>query len=120
MAGQIESPFKHLLHSTTGIVFLGTPLRGTAHASATRYIIWIARFLGLKPSDTLTRDLDGNTGVLDDHLSRFSMMVRKLPLLQIRCFYELHTTQVLGFLRNRRISAYFEKLVRVPEHLITP
>lgn len=100
-ANQVVGPWKDLLLSTIGVVFLGSPLRGTPHAGAAKWIATIAGMLGHEPSSSLIEDLDGKSAVLDDLLYRFSLMANEDWLrLQVRCFFELHKTQVINFLRK--------------------
>jgi hypothetical protein len=88
-----------LLKSTVGVVFLGSPLRGTPYARAVQWIVLLAKFFGKSPSDTLVRDLVGDTGVLDDLIHRFSYLAKSPKhRFQVRCFFETQKSQVFKLL----------------------
>jgi hypothetical protein len=96
-ASQMEGVSLGVLQSTVGVIFLGTPIRGTKSASAIEWINFVSGILGKKPSNSLTRDLDGHSGVLNDHIHRFSAVIKqKKYALEIRCFFEQQKTRVLS------------------------
>ncbi|KAI9844522.1 MAG: hypothetical protein M1838_002149, partial [Thelocarpon superellum] len=111
-ASQMEARYKQLLRMTVGVIFLGSPLRGTPYASATKWLTMIAGILGRRPSETLIRDLNGQSGVLDDLLSRFASVAQQPWFrLQIRCFFEMKKTQVINAWRGSAFSRYSEILL---------
>lgn len=92
----MEGANLRVLQSTVGVVFLGTPIRGTKYASAIEWINLVSGLLDKKPSNSLTRDLDGHSPVLNDHIHRFSSLIRqKAYALDIRCFFEQQKTKIL-------------------------
>lgn len=60
------------------------------------------RLIGCDPSESLIQDLDGHSHVLDETLHRFSLMANEDWMrLQIRCFFELRKTSVIGYSDSR-------------------
>jgi hypothetical protein len=95
-AAQAENPYLGLLLSTVGVVFLATPLRGSRAAPAAQWRVVVAGIMGQQVSDTLVRDLDGKTGVLEHLVQIFAENVNASWLrLPIHCFYETQPTEIL-------------------------
>ena len=95
----------NVLKSTIGVVFLGTPLRGTATASIAEWVALIRSLMGKETSTTLLKSLRDKAGSLDVLIHDFAMIAIKHEL-QIRCFYETRTTQIVNAL-SRRIASIF-------------
>lgn len=83
-----------------GVMFLGSPLRrGPALTSLGRSAVALRSMWGREPSQQLRKDLESDTGVLQQLLEDFSATVIMKELrLQIWCFYELKRTRQIGFL----------------------
>lgn len=94
-ADSSASPYNAVLRLTVGVVFLGTPLRGSKAATAAKWRTYVAGILGKETSDSLIRDLDGKSGVLQDLVQKFAVLANshrlRLPAL---CFYECRTTEI--------------------------
>jgi hypothetical protein len=88
-AARSESQYRSILMSTVGIVFLATPLRGTRLASAVSWYLYGRGRVGFQVSDTLTKDLQENTGVLNELVRIFAENVHSSWLqLPGHCFFE--------------------------------
>ena len=107
------SPFKQLLLSVVGVIFLGTPFRGSLSARAIKWRLIVAGIMGKETSDRLMKDLEGNTGVLENLVQRFSeMAIQPWLQLPITCFYETQKSQILNAVLPRRIAS-FSKYTKV-------
>lgn len=101
-ASRDQSKYAYLLSSTTGVVFLGTPLRGTATASIAEWIVILRRLMGKETSGSLLQSLKSEASSLDTLIHDFSKMAIAHNF-QIRCFYETRRTQIVNAL-SRRIA----------------
>lgn len=101
-ASRDQIKYEHLLRSTIGVVFLGTPLRGTATASIAEWVAVIRGFMGKETSRTLLQSLKDKASSLDTLVHDFSKMAI-VHNFQIRCFYETRSTQIAHAL-SRRIA----------------
>ncbi|KND92397.1 Protein SERAC1, partial [Tolypocladium ophioglossoides CBS 100239] len=87
-----ERHIKQILHSTRGIVFLGTPHHGSGLAHWAKSL---ARALGLlkQTNPEILAVLKSDSEVLERIQNGFHTMIRsraqdRLPLIEITCFYE--------------------------------
>lgn len=118
--------YSDLLRSTAGVVFLGTPLRGTETASIAGWVAWIRGFMGKETSTTLLQDLQKNESSLDKLIYDFTKIAISHEF-QIRCFYETRSTQIANAALSRRITKFFPNLkvqvclilVRLRSHFLT-
>ena len=99
------SKYARLLNSIAGVVFLGTPLRGTKVASIARWLVWLRGISGKETSETLLKALDGQESSLDAIVQDFAEISIKRNL-RLRCFYETRETRIAntvlrGWLANR-------------------
>lgn len=94
--------YADLLRSTAGVIFLGTPLRGTATASIADGVALIRGFMGKETSRSLLQILKDESSSLDTLIHDFSKMA-VVHQIQIRCFYETRTTRIVNAL-SRRIA----------------
>ncbi|MCJ1424372.1 hypothetical protein MMC29_002260 [Sticta canariensis] len=102
--------YEYLLKSTIGVVFLGTPLRGTKTASIAEWVALIRGFLNKETSDTLLQSLRENESSLDTLVHEFSKLAIKLAIahnFQIRCFYETRRTRIVTAVLRRQLAKFF-------------
>jgi hypothetical protein len=89
------SNYSFLRHVTVGVVFLGTPFKGTAAHRKAQWLIAYGDLIGEKTSVALIKDLDRSTGVLDDLVQDFARSARTDNYyLPIHCFFETETTNL--------------------------
>ncbi|KAL5351267.1 hypothetical protein ACLOAV_003119 [Pseudogymnoascus australis] len=86
---------------TSGVVFLGSPLRGTKAASFAGWKNFVFGILGptQESSCTLLDDLKENSSRLENLVAEFGKLTvrsRTQAGIEIRCFYETRKTQVLN------------------------
>lgn len=88
-----QSEYKDILDSTVGIVFLGTPFKGSPGTKVGQLRVHISRGLNYDASGHLLDVLNCSTGLLDELTNSFAFMARShqhyLPLV---CFYETEPT----------------------------
>lgn len=85
-ASRSESECTHIAESTVGVLFMGTPHRGSAAATWGRLIASLAPS-GFVTEDRLLKDLERHTDILTDRLYNFTrwLFVESVPVV---CFYE--------------------------------
>ena len=105
------SPFSPLASSTTGILFLGTPHRGSRMADYAVTIAKAAKTFGFSASDSLLKNLTVYSDVLQALLNNFSSIARANQY-RIVCGYEQLPSSLL---RGTWLKAPFQGLV-VDEH----
>ena len=113
-ASRERNIYEQLLFNTVGVIFLGTPLRGTAAWKAAELRTMVSRIMGKDPSATLIKDLDESSSTLEALVEEFGKMTVR-ERLQIRCFYETRPTQISNAVLSRPIANLLEaggKLVR--------
>jgi len=79
--------FSDILHCIAGVVFLGTPHKGSATQSKAAIIASIASAFGQAESSSLLRAVEKDSEMLNDLLHDFTRVVNKaaIPLF---CFFE--------------------------------
>ncbi|KAI9855289.1 MAG: hypothetical protein M1824_006216 [Vezdaea acicularis] len=90
-ASQHDGPFLHLSMSTIGIVFLGTPHRGTEAAKWGELIATSGQLLGLGSETRILQDLRKDSLNLVDLLYSFTQWLFRFSV-PIVCFFEKHKT----------------------------
>lgn len=81
--------YRHVVTSTAGIVFLGSPLHGSEFQSLAKIVAWVSRFAG--SHDGIVRDLACDDENLMDTLHQFCMMSNTLSIT-LSCFFEQYPT----------------------------
>lgn len=81
--------FRNLLDKTAGLVFLGTPFRGTKWQALADAIAWIMRPAGSHRN--VIEVLGYDEPVLRDKLDSFCRLRNTLSI-PVACFYELYET----------------------------
>lgn len=90
------SRYHDILRSTIGILFLGTPFRGSFATGAAKWPILYNQLLGQETSRLQIQVLEKKTHLLEDLLRKFSEIAREPWLnLPIVCAYETKPTQIL-------------------------
>ena len=90
-ANSLGSPFQYLSTSTAGIIFLGTPHRGTEASKWGELIAVCGRRLRLSTEDSILKDLRKDSNALSDLLYSFSLWLSRFSV-DIVCFFEQHRT----------------------------
>ncbi|OBT50883.1 hypothetical protein VE04_08686, partial [Pseudogymnoascus sp. 24MN13] len=90
---------KALFDQTAGVIFLGSPLRGTKAATFAGWKNLVFGILGpdQESSDTLLDDLKENSSRLENLVAEFGKLTvrsRTQAGIEVRCFYETRKTQM--------------------------
>ena len=104
--------YRDFLNWTTGIVFLGTPLRGTKAASIACYLVWLRKCLGKDTSDTLIKGLEEKERSLIIIIQDFAKAAISYTL-QIWCFYKTLKTQVAKAVLKRKWMTNYTPQIEV-------
>ena len=105
-AGSSGGNFEYIALSTVGIIFLGTPHRGTPAAKWGAIIAKSAKALGLESEDSILEDLRDDTASLRDLLYEFTLWANRFSL-KIVCFFEQYRTDY-----GTRIGIPWKELAR--------
>lgn len=100
-----EPRFNSLSESTLGIIFLGTPHRGSEMASYGNVFASIANAVMIKPPPRLINALQSNSGALMRLTTDFRS---QLPKYQVYSFYEMKPMKMLSGLVVEKHSALLE------------
>ena len=103
LASTAERYERETLESTQGVIFLGTPFRGSGAASAAHIRLLIAQVMGATVSPRLVKmlELEDETGSLATIRSDFCSIARKRwkSKYRVACFFETRPTQPLKMVR---------------------
>lgn len=116
-ASTSHSDYKHILNSTVGVVFLGTPFRGSDGTWAAQTRVQVAKIVGNHASDTLLSVLEKKSGIRNEIRHEFVKLLRShwKGESRIVCFYETRETSVYKAIVSERISSMMTQiLVRSP------
>ena len=86
-----DTPFHYLSISTVGIVFLGTPHRGTEASKWGELIALSGSYLGFDTKDSILKDLKTDSENLADLLHQFALWLFRFSVPAV-CFFEQHKT----------------------------
>ncbi|KAK2591217.1 hypothetical protein QQS21_011102 [Conoideocrella luteorostrata] len=89
-ASRLDSVNRHIAESTVGVVFLGTPHRGSRAATWAKWIAWLAS-CGADTEDRLLRALEERSDSLTDRLHNFSCWLFSESVPVLCCFEQLPT-----------------------------
>ena len=92
-----------------GIVFLGTPHRGTQAAKWGEIVATSAKALGFGFEDSILKDLREDSEHSRDLLYEFTLWANRAPL-KLVCFFEQHKTDY-----GKRFGMAWKELVRHPD-----
>ena len=91
-----------------GVIFLGTPHRGTQARKWGEYVARTAKALGFRSDDTILRDLREDSEGLRDLLYEFTLWTNRSQL-KLVCFFEQHETDY-----GKRFGVTWKELVWHP------
>lgn len=86
-----KSQFGHVLASTQGVLFLGTPHRGSGAQKWGQIIATSARALGFHTDDSIMKSLSVDSKPLIDLVDDFVTLAKEHSI-EIVCFFEQHKT----------------------------
>lgn len=96
-----EEDYPFVIKSVAGIVFLGTPHRGSNSQSKASVIASIASSVALGEYSSMFKVLDKDSEILADLLHDFTRTVTTIGI-QIFCFFEQHKSDVARVLKELR------------------
>lgn len=84
-----QSHVRHLslgsiYHHTKGVIFLGTPHRGSDKTDLANIIASVAKFSLRQPNKRLVRALSRDSDVLENQREQFTTITRETPIICIR------------------------------------
>ncbi|VTT73800.1 unnamed protein product [Fusarium fujikuroi] len=113
-AGQEGSPYRHVLLSTVGIVFLATPFNGADASREARWQVVVGGIMGEDTSTELIKDLERKHDLVYRRIANADAI-----RLHLCCFFETKKTEILRrvFPSNwaRRFSTQFTHKILVTE-----
>lgn len=89
-----------MVQSTAGLVFLGTPHRGSNSQSKAAVIASIASALGCGEDSSLLKSVEKDSEMLNDLLHDFTRTVNT-AVIPLFCFFEQHKSDVAKILRPK-------------------
>jgi hypothetical protein len=107
-ANVMESAFLYLTISTIGVIFLGTPHRGSPSSKWGEILVRCGRSLGLGSDDRILKDLHESSEALTDLLYPFTIWLFRMSV-DVFCFYEQHETDY-----GERFGVKWKELVSIP------
>ena len=99
--------FQYLATSTVGIVFLGTPHRGTKSTKWGELIACSGKALGFATEDRILKDLREDSETLMDLLYTFTLWLFRMSI-PVVCFFEQYVTDY-----GVRVGLSWKELVRI-------
>ncbi|VTT63488.1 unnamed protein product [Fusarium fujikuroi] len=119
-AGQEGSPYRHVLLSTVGIVFLATPFNGADASREARWQVVVGGIMGEDTSTELIKDLERKHDLVYRRVQKFTEIANADAIrLHLCCFFETKKTEILRrvFPSNwaRRFSTRFTHKILVTE-----
>ncbi|EXA53652.1 hypothetical protein FOVG_01387 [Fusarium oxysporum f. sp. pisi HDV247] len=119
-AGQEGSPYRHVLLSTVGIVFLATPFNGADASREARWQVVVGGIMGEDTSTELIKDLEQKHVLVHRRVQKFTEIANADAIrLHLYCFFETKKTEILRrvFPSNwaRRFSTRFTHKILVTE-----
>jgi hypothetical protein len=106
--GHLRDDRRHIGMATVGIIFLGTPHRGTAATKWGELIACSAKLLGWSTHDSILKDLRKDSETLTDLLYEFTLWLFRMSVPTI-CFFEQHETNY-----GKRFNFKWKQLVCIP------
>jgi hypothetical protein len=77
--------------ATTGVIFLGTPHRGTKASKWGEMIAFSAKQFGWSTESEILNDLREDSKILSDLLQEFTLWLFRMSVSTV-CFFEQHET----------------------------
>ena len=95
-AAQEGSPYRQVLLSTVGVVFLATPFQGADAHNEARWQVVVGSIMGQQTSDRLVNDLDQRHDFVLQRVQKFAEVANANSVrLPLHCFYETKETEML-------------------------
>lgn len=91
MTALLNEDRKYIAMATAGVLFFGTPHRGSKKASWARIIVEIGRKSGFGSHDGIIKDLEEESEHQIDLLHHFTCWLRRMSVEDV-CFFEVNTT----------------------------
>jgi hypothetical protein len=102
--------FQHIATATVGVIFLGTPHRGTEASKWGQLIAFTGKQIGLSTEDRILKDLQEDSETLKDLLHEFTLWLFRMSVPTM-CFFEQHETDY-----GKRFGFSWKELVRILEY----
>ncbi len=119
LASNVKGPERQTLYATQGIIFLGTPFRGSRAEPIATMRILIAEAMGVDASLRLVKVLQNETGSLSEIRNHFCSIIRQRwqNPCRVACFFETQPTRILNAIKllPEAISGLKKMVVSVPD-----
>lgn len=100
MAKLHDEDYPDILRSVAGIIFLGTPHRGSQTQSKASIIAKIASILGQGEQSSLLKAVEKDSEMLNDLVHDFTRVVNKASI-ELFCFFEQQKSDVTKILKPK-------------------
>lgn len=102
-----DDRFKNISIAIAGVMFLGSPFRGSHATEWAQMIAWTGQKIGVGSSDAILRDLQEDSAALSDLRHRFCGLLLRRPV-PLCCFFEQYQTDY-----GARWGFNFKTMVRI-------
>lgn len=107
-----NGPFEYIAVSTVGIVFLGTPHRGTKSTKWGELIAFSGKSLGFETENRILKDLREDSETLMDLLHTFTLWLFRMSIPVVCCFEQYVTNY------GARLGLQWKELVSTIKTLV--
>ncbi|RDW85905.1 hypothetical protein BP5796_04230 [Coleophoma crateriformis] len=104
-----------LRYFTTGVIFLGTPHRGSKSSSKADQIANIAAFMGLGARSKLLATINEDSDIAKDMVQDFTTVAKENDI-SLFCFYEELSTDIAAIIRPKLLRFLPYRELMVNEH----
>ena len=114
-----DDVFAYLASLVVGVIFLGTPHRGSAAATLGTFIAKTGKFLGQRSEDSIVKDLQVDSESLNDLRDKFTLWANRTSLT-LRCFFEQYETyygKIPGFSLGQMVRPTYAQNDKAVAHL---
>ena len=111
MEARKEPSWEYIPQATAGIIFLGTPHKGTKVAVWGKVFATVGAQLGAGSYNGILKDLRDDSEALGDMLESFTRWLF-LEWVPVVCFYELYPTNYAARLRIPALHLTVNQMVR--------
>jgi hypothetical protein len=95
IASRQINEYAEILRSTTGVVFLGTPFRGSEAASVAKIRVQVAKWAGSETNKTLLNNLSGDSEALDEAVQEFGHLLKNSQKdVLVKFYHETRNTKM--------------------------
>jgi hypothetical protein len=91
--------YASIVDHVTGVVFIGTPHKGTGSQSSAAIVASIASYSGVGQRSQLLDALEPQSNVLDDIVRRFTLLANDMGI-PLCCFFEQRKTDITAIVRH--------------------